>query len=90
MSYLKLSRVEEVIKQDYSYSVIVDYLRLVKRYGTKIKISPPDPELLNVLRCNSQAGVSTKLKTLYDVGLLDRQLLQEKKSGRTAFSYTMN
>jgi hypothetical protein len=89
MSKLKLSQVEAVLEGDDSYATIVDYLRLVQKYGTKIKFSAIDPQLFDILRCNSYAAVSGKLIKLYNVGLADRERSIKKGDGRTAFIYTM-
>lgn len=93
MSKLKLSKVEEILDGNESYSTIVDYLRLSKRYGTKIKFSAIDAELLEVLGCSSYPSVSGKLTKLWNIGLVIRTHASEqerKKWGSVAYLYTMN
>ncbi len=90
MSKLKLSQVEEIIGGDNSYATIVDYLRLVQKYGTKSKFISIDPELLDVLKCQSVSSISVKLIKLYNVGLADRSYPTKNISkGRIAFLYNM-
>jgi len=93
MSKLKLSKVEEILDGNESYSTIVDYLRLSRRYGTKVKFAATDTELLEVLGCLSYASVSGKLTKLWNIGLVIRTYTTEKerkKRGSVAYVYTMN
>ncbi|CAB5220057.1 hypothetical protein UFOVP237_65 [uncultured Caudovirales phage] len=89
MSKLKLYQVEAILEGNDRYATIVDYLRLVQKYGTKSTFSSVDPELLNVLRCNSNASVSGKLVRLWSVGLAERSLPKKKSYGKQAFLYIM-
>ena len=93
MSKLKLSKVEEMLDGNESYSTIVDYLRLSRRYGTKIKFSATDTELLKVLGCSSYPSVSGKLTKLWNIVLVIRTHASEqerKKWGSVAYLYTID
>ena len=90
MSKLKLYQVETILDGDDSYSIIVDYLRLVRKYGIKTVFASNDPELLKVLKCSSQAATHGKLTKLRLTGLASRTSQDDKsKSGKTAFQYKM-
>ena len=94
MSKLKISKVEEALAKDIPYSIMVDYFRLIQRYGTKAKFFANDPELIDILRCNSQTSVSTKLMKLYALSMAVRsspttRQMRRPMGGRIAFVYNM-
>ena len=93
MSKLKLGQVEAILEYDNSYATIVDYLRLVNKYGTKAKFLSNDLELLDVLKCSSTTAASQKLIKLYNVGLAERSAptIKQKKlmKSKPPFLYNM-
>lgn len=87
MTKLKLSDIKNVIEEDLSYSVIVDYLRFLHVFGRGTKVSPTDPALLVALNVESVSHASQKMAALYSHELVRREQQKKIEMGRRPFVY---
>jgi hypothetical protein len=89
MSKLKIGEVLRVISSDYSYSLMIDWMRLKNRYGNS-PFSANDPELMAVLKCRAKANVSGKLAKLFLSGWAARELPNLKNNNAmSCYRYTL-
>lgn len=87
MTKLKLSDIKYIIESDYSYAVIVDYLRFFHVFGRGTKVSAADPDLMVALQVETPAHASQKMVMLFRHRLVRREVPKHSGAGRIAYLY---